>query len=450
MVTSGTDGGLEEWIERQYRLSVAGLLRSISCSTVKERPGFGQRIVPRRGSVVACPVPASWDPDPDYFFHWYRDSAAVMDALRVAYLGGEASDVAIGHFADYVAFSAGLLDLDGLRLAEDPSWRARARSEFIQFVRPADELRAISGDAALAETRVNPDGTIDISRWPRPQNDGPAATALTMARWLASGAALPAQVRMQASRLIHAMLDFTLRHWHAVSFDIWEEEEAHHYYTLRIQAAALEAGATLEAQDDGRQAYEDAAAQILHRLDAFWLLDEEFIRSRVSASGERSAKDLDIAVILAANHAGEGTAPHLPGDSRLLATLRRLESYFSRTLAINRDRRQGLAPALGRYPGDSYFGGGAWYVATLAGAEHEFRRVPSLRAQGMHDEAADAIARGDAYFITVRSFVPASGMMSEQIDRETGAPLSAKDLAWSYAAFITATAARRAAKALRG
>ena len=39
--------------------------------------------MPKPGSVVASPVLAAYDPEPDYFFHWYRDSAVVMDALRL-------------------------------------------------------------------------------------------------------------------------------------------------------------------------------------------------------------------------------------------------------------------------------------------------------------------------------------------------------------------------------
>ena len=72
---------LEQWIERQYRHSAEAMLRSVSAvQLVKERPGFGQSIRARKGSVIASPVLGSYDPDPDYFFHWFRDSAVVIDA----------------------------------------------------------------------------------------------------------------------------------------------------------------------------------------------------------------------------------------------------------------------------------------------------------------------------------------------------------------------------------
>jgi glucoamylase len=48
---------------------------------------------------------------------------------------------------------------------------------------------------------------------------------------------------------------------------------------------------------------------------------------------------------------------------------------------------------------------------------------------------------------TVRAYTPASGELSEQFDQDTGAQTSAKSLAWSHAAFITAAASRTASLA---
>jgi glucoamylase len=51
----------------------------------------------------------------------------------------------------------------------------------------------------------------------------------------------------------------------------------------------------------------------------------------------------------------------------------------------------------------------------------------------------------------IRIFTPESGELSEQFDQATGAQSSGKNLAWSYAAFITARDARRwAIEAVRG
>ena len=65
--------------------------------------------------------------------------------------------------------------------------------------------------------------------------------------------------------------------------------------------------------------------------------------------------------------------------------------------------------------------------------------------------AAAAFDRGDAFMRTMQAYTPSSGDLSEQFDRLTGVQTSAKHLAWSYAAFITAAASRRrAARAIQG
>jgi glucoamylase len=145
------------------------------------------------------------------------------------------------------------------------------------------------------------------------------------------------------------------------------------------------------------------------------------VRSRILSQG-RSAKELDISVILAANHA------HQACDARLIATLKQLAALFSKSYVINREH--GPGPAMGRYADDRYYSGGAYYFSTLGAAEFCYR-------------AGDR-AGGDAYLETVRRFTPENGLMAEQFDQTTGAPTSAKDLAWSHAAFLSSVHAREA------
>ena len=81
-MTSLPDPAFESWLEGQLGHAAVGMLRSISpLSIVKHRQGFGQTVRPIAGAIVASPVLGAYDPDPDYFFHWLRDSAVVIDAL---------------------------------------------------------------------------------------------------------------------------------------------------------------------------------------------------------------------------------------------------------------------------------------------------------------------------------------------------------------------------------
>lgn len=444
---------LEHWLRREHRYAATAMLRSVSArDIVKERPGFGQTVRPVAGSIVASPVLASWDPDPDYFFHWFRDSAIVIDAVRLLYEGGHLGGEAVAHFADFVHFSLSLKALDGRALFELPHWRLKVLPEFVQYLR-GDDLLAVSGDAVYSDARVNPDGTLDISRWTRPQHDGAPLRALAVRRWLKTlrdpplraPEAISASALADAERLLRTDLELTAVHWREPSLDIWEEELGFHYFTLRVSAAALNEGAAwLESAGENAEAaaLRAEAKTILETLDGYWLADEGYYRSRTMPAGAASTKLLDIAVILAAVHAGDGETAHSPGDPRMQATLDKLEQLFARLYPINRRRAPGHAPALGRYEGDVYFSGGAYYFSTLGTAEFCF-----LAAAG-HARGSAArrawIVRGDALLETVRAFTPSSGDLSEQFDQRTGEQTSAKHLAWSYAAFISCVAARRA------
>ena len=93
-----------------------------------------------RGSIVASPVLADWDPDPDYFFHWFRDSAVVIDALRLLYEAGDLGPEALEHFGDFVRFSLSLQSLDGRKVIATMAWRESVAADFIRFLREDDEL----------------------------------------------------------------------------------------------------------------------------------------------------------------------------------------------------------------------------------------------------------------------------------------------------------------------
>lgn len=413
------------------------MLRSISrTDLVKQRPGFGQSVRAARGSVLASPVPADWDPEPDYFFHWFRDSALVIDALRILHEDAP-HEAGLAMLADFIDFSTGLRGLQGRRLVEQPGWRDAVQGSFRQYLREDAELQAVRGEDVVAETRVNADGTLDISRWTRPQHDGAALRALVLLRWRAH--VDDARVRTALDALVGHDLAFVRSHWREPAFDMWEEERGLHYHTLCVSAAALEAGAGVLEPGQSQAALVDAH-HIRTLLDEFWRPEHGFYASRLVHAGD-PAKLLDISVVFAVVHAWSGAAgAHTGGDPRIHATLDALAGLFRSEYPINRNC--GAGPAMGRYRGDRYFSGGAYYFSTLAAAELCFRAA--LLARG--EEARRWCARGDAFLETVRAFTPASGDLSEQFDQRTGEQTSARHLAWSYAAFISCHAARRAAQ----
>lgn len=471
----GPGASLDRWIDQECRFAAAAMLRLVSATALAcDRPAFGQHVVPAKGSVLAAP-PAVQQGDPDYTFHWLRDSALIMDAVRVLAETGALGDEAAELFDAFVGFSLATSRLSGPAfLAQLRAIRRRSDPDFLQYVRPDDELVALVGDRLRGEVRFNPDGTLDITRWGRPQNDGPALRALTLLRWM-DGA--PGRSTKAMAELLLGDLDYVAAHWHEPCYDIWEEEKGLHYYTHLLQRTALARGAAWrDAAGDRPRAerYGIVMRELDQALDAYWSRARGLNRSRRQVTAGDPARELDIATILAVVHADLPAGAHSILDPRVHATLARLEAFFAAELPINAGLAPAAAPAVGRYPGDVYFGGGAYYFATLGVAEFHYRLAAAIRAGAAvrlnagnrpffsrfladvdlsgrrlpadgRSRAAVAVAltdRGDALVALLLGFTPPSGELSEQLDRHDGRQTSAKNLGWSYAAFITAAAAR--------
>ncbi|MDQ6702455.1 MAG: glycoside hydrolase family 15 protein, partial [Pseudomonadota bacterium] len=404
----------------------------------------------------------------------------VIDALRHVIAEGAFAGEGLFRFKEFVAFSLSLNRLDGagfLRLAGD--FRKNIDSFFLQFVRDDSDLRNIAGDRVLGEPRFNPDGTLDISKWSRPQRDGPALRALALMRFWPLDA-LDDATRASMRALILSDLGFIVRHWREACFDIWEEELGHHYYTRIMHHAALADGAqwmeeTGTDETARTQAFRDAAREIAKSLEEYWCPAKGFYASRRGVANGVSGKELDFATILAVIHAARGEGAHSVLDPRVMATLARLEELFATTYPINRDCPENRGPAMGRYAGDNYFSGGAYYFSTLGAAEFYYALAEAVAGTevpvtadnkefllrlGVADDSLELppsapdhrkrgfealLRRGDQFMATVAAYTPASGELSEQFDQATGVQTSAKTLTWSHAALITAFARRRAA-----
>ena len=290
---------------------------------------------------------------------------------------------------------------------------------------------ALTGDALLGEPRFNPDGTLDIFRWSRPQYDGPALRALACLHYLAAGGP-----RSEAlTRLLHLDLGFTVRHAGRRCIGPWEEpgQHAHHYYVALVQLGALLHGRAFRQDAD---AWDAAEKKLRASLDRHWSQPHQVYSAMLPVKGNHADDLIDAAQLLAALDADLPDGTHSLRDPRLHKTQDAIERFFAREFPINRGRQ---APALGRYKGDRYFGGGAWYATTLAAASLYYRR-----AQSGGPEREALRARGDAFLATVRDLTPPNGALSEQVDRASGAQVSAQHLAWSHAAFIGAARARAA------
>ncbi len=422
---------LNQWIIAEYKIALGKMSQNIS------------PVGTAAGIVIASPSRQ----EPDYYFHWVRDSALVVNAL----LGQSPGQP---------------LTPEQLKTVDD----------FISLSRQIQLTPSLTG---LGEPRFNVDGLAYFGAWARPQNDGPALRALTLLHILDLG--VVESRRKKISQILEADLDFIRTHFAETSFDIWEEIRADHFYTSLVQMAALKKA---EAHFDPNWNFsifdcEAARAEIEMRLHRHWSADKKYLSISLNRQegGDNKKTDLDSAVILGVLHSGLDQADFFSvRDARVLSTAWHLENIFQQIYAIN---QTDLAPAIGRYEDDVYFGGNPWYLTTLAFAELHYRLAISLRerpqfqitelniaffkkAMGSEGNAlrvgfdlADdpvmakkigrlLIDRGDQFVARVRTHAPADGALSEQFNRVNGFALSARDLTWSYASFLTAIQFRNA------
>jgi glucoamylase len=438
---------LEQWGQDLARNCAAKLAKCISATEiVMNRTGFGQVIHPAPGAVLASPSVAFDSGEPDYFFHWVRDSSTVMDAVRILAKAGDRSADWPRLIGEFVHFSLELRKIDGQRFLGQDDFRAKVAPDMQQFLRSNEEIAAVHGNHVPGDVRYNADGSLDVIRWNRPQHDGPALRALVAMRIEEDGLSIAPEAKGQLSELIHGDLNYTALNAGHPCYDIWEEEFARHYYTLLVQLAAMEKGAAraeLGGIASDAAFFSGKARDLRAALDAFWDQGLGCYRSRMLGTDAAGPKALDFSVILGVLHAGLDKGPHSVQDPRVLLTFKKLEELFAAEYAINRGGGQGIM--FGRYKGDSYVSGGAYYFSTFGAAEFYYR------AAGATPSDRDAlIESGDAVLARTRDFVPSSGGLPEQFDQTTGAPASAKDLSWSYACFITAWHARQAALGKEG
>lgn len=417
------------WIAAQ-RLASARAMRGACSAThlTRHRAGFGWTVRPAAGSILASPRIAGWDPEPDYFHHWIRDSAIVLRAVPLAIRADPGARAFwLGLIADFIRFSLFISDPARRGPVRNPL-RESASQEYRHYLRPDAELAALCGDAWLGEPRLAADGAPDPEGWSRPQDDGPALRASALISVLE---ALPEAASPEAEALIARDLAYTTLVAGRPCIGPWEEAPPRRSsFTLIVQWDALDRGSARAGAQGGDGARMRAAA------DRAALLIEAAADAATGGwreSIEAPPGRIDSATCLAILHARRMDGPFALTAARTLATVAALEQLFTDLYPINRGR---AAPAIGRWAEDVYCGGNPWYPVTLGFAELHYRIAAATGDEG-------AFARAEAWMELIRQVAPdPPGPLPEQFDRETGAPVSCLDLAWSAAAFLEAAAAR--------
>ncbi|CAE6480830.1 unnamed protein product [Rhizoctonia solani] len=324
-------GDLRDWIVHEAVFSERKIFDQL-----------GPTVGAAEGLVVASP---STD-HPDYFYTWTRDSALVTASIMDRLAAGENELEATLRLYSYS--------------------QARLQSTCNRSGCPAD--------GGLGEPKFNVDGSPFEGSWGRPQRDGPALRAITLIRFANYlldrdttadrnfvSRFLYNQDTSSGVSVIKNDLEYTSHLCFDTSFDLWEEKQDLHFFTLVACRKALRSGAALATRlgDSGaadwyQQQFNVMTSRILDS-GMFHFPDKSY---RAYANPQNlGRRGVDSAVLLAILAAGEAGDPNFgPTAPAVLASVKVYVDAFrgKYSIANSSDQTFGVAPVpTGRYPGES-------------------------------------------------------------------------------------------------
>lgn len=420
------------------------------------------------GAVLASPSRLGSHFSQDYQFHWTRDAAITMNQIIDLYL--QATPEGKQFLRPYLL-------------------------NYVNFERKAQKQPSRHGEQTLGQPKFNIDGTVWEGEWGRPQNDGPALRAIAMMRIADALSQEKGQqwVNDQLLDVITADLDYIAREWHNSNYDLWEEvNDVDHFFTKMIQRKSLLIGSELmHRQGDPVRGnlYYNTAHEITSSLENHWNERRGYFSETVNQQYYKGG-GLNSSIVLGVVHGSlENPSDRFAvNNDRVMSSVFYIRNAFSGLYRVNIDHPDST-PLIGRYPNDIYDGdqfeyGNPWVLTTSALAQYyyelaavykQMRQIKVTQTNLIffrqldpaisHNEETITLDRDPARFYNVILALTREGdrflssikryavcyadntcdHFAEQVDRTTGAQVSAKDLTWGYISLLAAMQARETA-----
>jgi GH15 family glucan-1,4-alpha-glucosidase len=207
------------------------------------------------------------------------------------------------------------------------------------------------------------------------------------------------------------------------SWNLWENALGVHTFTCATVVAGLNAAACFAdvfAETERSHRYRQAADEIIRSIETHLYSNElgRFLRS-LRLEGDAFIPDATIDASLFGLFYFDC---FLPDDERVVGTMKAIESELS------------SGGGIGRFQNDDYMRanngsvGNPWFICTLWLAEYYIAIAKTVADLG---KAIDILRW------TARAALP-SGVLAEQLDPASGAPLSVSPLTWSHSTFVAA------------
>jgi glucoamylase len=442
-LTSRQSNDIDNFVLKESPIAFQGILNNIGANGSQVRGASS-------GIVVASPSTQ----DPDYFFTWTRDSALTLKFLVDSYIHG---NIGLGSLIqEYILAQARLQTVDNLS-------------------------GTFASGNGLGDPKYYTNETAFLGNWGRPQHDGPALRAIAMIAY--------SKIIMTASGdnkaiahdviwpIVRNDLNYVAQYWNQTGFDLWEEVNGSSFFTTAVQYRALIEGAKFaQSVDETCEGCTSQAPNALCLLQSYW--NGTSITSNINLQGDNRRSGLDCNSILTSINmydpdSGCTDSTFQPCSSRALSNHKAVVDSFRGDLYnVNSNLGPGAAAAVGRYAEDVYYEGNPWYLCTLAAAEQLYSAANQWNATGsivvdnlnadFFGDLGSNVANGnytagspeftslitavrgyaDGFVGVIQKYAPENGALAEQFSRRNGTAVSARDLTWSYASFLTMEFAR--------
>lgn len=320
------------------------------------------------GSIIASPTK-----DPDYNFHWVRDSAIIINSLIENYNDNNKQK--------YLTIFENYIDI---------------------------ELKHIEYHAA--EPKFYIDGKPFLGEWGRPQNDGPALRGIVCLKLITI---VPFRLS-SLLKIINNDLKYTIENLNKPCYDLWEEIFGYHLYTRIIQYVFL-----CRANEDKYKLidYESIIENAYKNVCDHFSKHSDTIFSSYTKEG-LVLREYDSSILLAFSFLNYDIPKFSIYADKIDLHISKMIEKFNDLYPIN---KQLNIPFLGRYVNDKYFNGNPWIISTIALFNYLY--------------TMDKLDNYKEEFKNFLEFLKLDKQMilSEQINKKNGTNISVEKLTWNYA-----------------
>jgi len=347
------------------------------------------------GMIIASP-----STEPNYKYHWIRDSALVMRPI-----------------------------IDMYETTQEPIYF----KHIINYLENETKLQNLNTLTGLGEPKFNIDCTSYDEPWGRPQNDGPALRGIMLFKLIN---VFKYKYEILINKLILPIilkdLDYILKNYNKTSFDLWEENEGWHFYTRMVQLKFLkESINNIQLLNLDKVLINNIYNTLLRNT-----------KDHINGSSIISSFDKDGKITKYEDAANILAYTHISYDKDILKEfpLELVESTCDNLIIAFREKyNNNELNLIGRYKNDKYYDGQIWIICSLALAQiyielyssknislnkspmHRSKSNPNLNFLEVSNQILERILTLDTDFI-----------LPEQFNPNTNEFISAKKLTWNY------------------